>query len=321
MDIKVIKMYIAVVQILVIVILIFLTLLFIGLLFWSTSSVGFDVQSESDNINADLKIIREVITTDCYLHRLLMVETISNGLPTTSEFQQINCQLKGRDDVTFKKMEKGTELLGRALVRSFGGAISQRIASLMNQRNITIRDYYRSIQDVPSPNFKIKKSYVISPFIPTDTIIIPNKQDPSVINDHENISDSEDGTPFIPEQDIITLRKLESVTREIIDSISAAFHIRDVDYSIDPSPGETILKSMIKRPILYYEKLFNLIIMYDRELINQAKAYAAGQYDISMNCAQSSLEITYHIAEELRSLMHDNFGANTLSSRGMTKPE
>lgn len=381
-------MYLAVVQILIIVILIFLTLIVIGMLFWLTPSQSLDVQSQSNNLNSDIKIIRDVVTNDSYLHRLLMIETISNSKTYSSEGEgdlidkmskcglngkawasvdeknihivvDAECKIRegkpvvtekdslGSEDVTFKKMSNGIQLLGRSLVRSFGGAISQRIASLMQQRNTIIRDYYRSMRDVvchngtcvhvidvPPPNSDTKGSRIIRPLTSTEPFF------PSIA--HEETSDENGIKDFDPNSSVdqgisissldittITLRKLETVTREIADNIAAAFHIRDVDYSNNDFETKNSASQQTqiglefgipnrrstKRPIIHYERLFNLIIMYDKELLNQAKAYAAKQYDISMNCAQSSLEITHHITDELKILMRDNFGFDTLSNR------
>jgi len=242
-DIKVVEMYLAVVQILIIVILIFLTLLVIGMLFWFTPSQSLDGQSHSNNLNSDLKIISNVITNDSYLHRLLMIETISNDKTYSSEGEgrlidkmtkcglsessvdgknihivpEDECTIIGgidpnyaltnpaltekdslcSEDVTFKKMSNGIQLLGRSLVRSFGGAISQRIASLMQQRNTVIRDYYRSMRDVvchngscvhvidvPSPNSDTKGSRIIRPLTSTDPFF------PSIANQEKHILES-----------------------------------------------------------------------------------------------------------------------------------
>lgn len=346
MNIKVAVMYLAVVQILIIVILIFLTLIVIGVLFWPTSSQSLDGQLRSSNINSDGKIIREVITNDSYLHRLLMIEIISsdkigssegdkNSQCILNEVPSSECSIKRNQDMvslcsedfTFKKMSNGIELLGRSLIRSFGGAMSQRIASLMQQRNIIIRNYYQSMRDVvchngtcvhvinvSSDDSDTKGSRIIRPLTSTEPFFPSN-----IIDKTPPIDPSNDERISISSLDIttITLLKLEAVTREIADNIAASFHIRDVDYSTNEFDANR--KSLTKRPIIHYERLFNLIIMYDKELLNQAKSYAAKQYDISMNCAQSSLEITHHISDELTILMRDNFGVDILSNRETLK--
>lgn len=85
-----------------------------------------------------------------------------------------------------------------------------------------------------------------------------------------------------------TLRKLELLTREITDNIASAFQIVEND----------------KKP--NYQRLFDLITMYNKELINQAKFYANKQYDISMNCIQSSVDIAHYISEEMNVLLQDS---------------
>ncbi|CAH6418163.1 Hypothetical protein HVR_LOCUS38 [uncultured virus] len=273
-----------------------------------------------------------------------------------------NRDFRGSQMVTFGKMSNGMEFFGKALIRSFGGAISQRIASLMQRRNEIIRDYYRLMRPIKARTTTLLLNQSrIQPLYDeclnfntsiNDEIAEPSDHETKMCNGTSNeqteINNSDEneftngiilepneidsskeiitGTfateykssdkdsslfpkldPFkvpvhdntnISVSDIITLtlRKLEVVTREITDSIASSFHIRDVNQGTN-----------VKRPITHYQRLFNLITMYDKELINQAKAYATHQYGISMNCAQSSLEITHHISDELNILMKDTY--------------
>ena len=88
-----------------------------------------------------------------------------------------------------------------------------------------------------------------------------------------------------------TIRKLGVVTKQITDNIASSFHICDTTK---------------KQSLSHYQRLYNLIIMYDRELINQAKSYANQNYDTSMNCSQSALDIAQHISNEFHSIMKDS---------------
>lgn len=229
-------------QILLLLVFALLIMIGIGIFLWSNPSVTNDI---SDTLHSELKNIRDVMINDSYLHRLLMIETISN---TKNDDNILASQ-----QVTFSKMSGGIEILGKSIIKSFGTNISQRITSLMQRRNEIIRDYYQLLSNESSPN-KI-----------TD------------------ITDS-------------TLKNLESTAREITDNVSSSFHIMDDNQ--EPN---------IKRPITHYHRLFNLISMYDKELINQAKSYADHQYDISMNCAQSLLVITHHISDELDTIIQNSY--------------
>jgi hypothetical protein len=311
---KIIEMYLAVIQILIVMILIFLTLIIVGVLYWSTPSQSSDALNYLDS---DIKVVRDVITNDSYLHRLLMIEIINKdktlnepsstndiAIPTILENSPIDSQ-HSSELITFRKISNGIDLLGRSLVRSFGGAISQRVTLLMHQRNNVIRDYYRAMRDVVCNNGRCvhivnvtsddpetKNTCIIRPLTSTDSF--PSYINNPTQNSEENIIASLDITTS-------TLRRLEVITRDVADNIAAAFHIKDID--------ETNLaigrRQYNKRPIIHYERLFNLMTMYDKELLNQAKSYASKQYDISMNCAQSSLDITRHISEEFNILMRD----------------
>lgn len=286
------------VQTIIFVILIILVLIGIGIFFWNNNPT---VNENPNPFNSDLKIIRDVMINDSYLHRFLMIEIVSDG----NSYSQEKSLLDLTDDnsikvlesqiVTFNKMSGGIEIFGKALIRSFGGAISQRIASLMQKRNEILRDYYRLMRSV-----EIRLG-AIKPLYDDDQVMTPITVDTSDENttpklDPFKVPNREKSNISLTDITNTTLRRLEIVTREITDSIASSFHIRDVDQSNNS-----------KRPITHYHRLFNLINMYDKELVNQAKAYATHQYDISMNCAQSCLEITHHISDELNILMKSTY--------------
>jgi hypothetical protein len=232
------------------------------------------------------------------------------------------------ETITFNKMSIGMSLLGKSLIRSFGITISQRIATLMHKRNEIIRDYYWSMRNVICNNgncihiVEIPNTEESPNYCNSNTCLNNDKFEESTSTDSDTLdeltSNSSDKPKIIispltpgstPIQSInskdpaiwskldittITNRKLEAITREITDNIAASFQIRDVD------------QTSHKRPLLHYQRFFNLLTMYDKELINQAKSYASHHYDISMNCAQSSLELTHHISDELNILMKES---------------
>jgi len=365
-------MYFVIAQIFIIVVLIFLILLFIGILLWSNPSQSLDELNQINYFDSDLKTIRDIIMNDSYLHRLLMIEIIGKNLSTktTSDNKPFplpeniseiisesesttdicsgtGCHLNSdliSENITFKKISDGVNLLGRSMIRFFGGVISQRITLLMHQRNTIIKEYYTSmlnivchngtcvhVVDISSSNCDIQASRVIHPLTSTDPIFPDNLLSINEASDHSSETTKEEPSEVhIARLDIttITLRKLDNITREIADSISSAFHVRDLNYSSnDPSFSTTKKyhsnefipvtsnKISLKRPILHYEKLLNLMIMYDKELLNQAKAYALKNFDISMNCSQSSLELAYHISDELTLLIREGSNFNVKDFR------
>lgn len=225
----------------------------------------------------DVKTAKQCVMNNCYLHRLLMIEIIASqtnsqinstrediSTPSTPSTANEPGELDS-DTLTFNKITSGVRQLGRSLIRTFGSTVSQRIMSLVLRRNTIMRDYYRFLSH-------IKNSSALRSHLSTEPRI-----------------NGDDLSLHFSETTATTLRKLESVTREIIDTIAASSQLKEI------------------RPITHYQRLFNLLVMYDKELINQAKAYVCGQYDISMNCSQSSLEITVHIADELNVIMENSY--------------
>jgi len=319
-------MYLDFIQSIIVVILIIAIIILIGGLFWA-----YNGSNDSQDSSTDFLTVREIITNDSHLHRLLMIEIINhnsslnkhsqetlnfkdskfsdetpkkNSIESKSDIGFSIIQISDSDSkdiiqrdellsetVTFNKMAAGMSLLGKALIRSFGITIAQRIATLMHKRNEIIRDYYWSLRNVICHNgncVHVKElsndestvKTIITPLVP-EFIPINTSSFPSVDNSKLDIT-------------TITYRKLEAITQEITDNIASSFQIRDVDQTTK------------KRPLIHYQRFFNLLTMYNKELINQAKSYISHHYDISINCAQSSLELTHHISDELIILMKES---------------
>lgn len=298
-------------QILVVIILIVLTIVVVGGLVWNYKSTGSS-QDSTLQLDDDLRAIRDVMINDSHLQRLLMIEIINDKSGDDSKHDA-----RGQtpsEAVTFTKMSGGISSFGKGMVRSFGVAIAQRIATLMQKRNEILRDYYRSMRSVVCQNgncvhviqmkegpnndkgsrFKSSEDFGTDDTITESSAAELRSKNESVRN---IILPMFPPSASVEQLDItvITHKKLEAITREITDSIAASFHIRDVDSG-----------SGKKRPLVHYQRLFNLITMYDKELVNQAKSYAFKHYDISMNCAQSSLEISQHISDEFGVLMKES---------------
>jgi hypothetical protein len=233
-------------------------ILFFCLLFY------YNVKSDNKQktYDKDINNITNIMMNDSRLHRLLMIETLNYNksikhLPNddimTNDNIMINDESKSIE-ITYKKIISGIVSLGRSLNKYFGITISQKIIALMKQRNELLKEFYNKITD----RFKNDDEF-----------------------DDYNL-------------DIVTLtsKKLENISRDIIDSISSSFNIRDVDTSSNKN-----------RPLETYQRFYNLLTIYDKELLNQAKSYSIKNYDISINYSQSSLELTNHISDELWKLM------------------
>lgn len=309
----------------IIIVLVLGVIILVVSLFWVYGGPNSG-QDPSTHFVSDLASIRELLTNDSHLHRLLMIEIVRDKLPqspqdsSTPQTDKLNVdkinvhssgilvrsegvqsEISPSEAVTFSKMAAGMSLLGRALIRSFGVAIAQRIATLLHKRNEILRDYYGALRNMICQNGecfldlnktddgeKITRPVFPPAFLSHEGSIPYSNHEPGA----RNISKISSGILDIT---TMTERKLEGLSREITDQVAASFHIRDVDQA-----------SSRNRPLLHFQRLFNLITMYDKELVNQAKSYAAHHYDISMNCAQSSLEITRHISDELGILMRES---------------
>lgn len=246
---------------------------FLIALFWIIT--GSSSNNASSQFGADLTTMREMMVNDSYLHRLLMIETIYDK--TEAQEGTTGTSLQS-ETVTFDKMENGMNSFGKTLIRYFGMTIAQHIVVLMNKRNEVLRDYYRTLRTMTCNDGEciVNNDKESRPVFPPAFLSTKN-----IANDVLDIT-------------TLTERKLEVITREITDQVTSAFQLRDVDQT-----GRNL-------PLIHFQRLFNLITMYDRELVNQAKSYAFHHYDISMNCAQSSHEISNHISDEFAILMREN---------------
>lgn len=260
-------------------------ILLFGLIWIFTRNASLNASSQ---FNSDLINMRENMVNDSHLHRLLMIEIVNDKEEITGNNVEriIGNSLLPSETVTFSKMGVGMTLFGKSLVRAFGVPIAQRISTLMQKRNEILRDYYWTLRNMVcesgecSINFQKENDIVTRPVFP-----------PAFLSQEYHRKDNQN---VVLDITTLTERKLEAISREITDQVAGSFNLRDVDQS-----------NARNRPIVHFQRLFNLITMYDKELVNQAKSYADHHYDISMNCAQSSLEITQHISDEFAVLMRE----------------
>lgn len=271
----------------IIIIMIFMIIIILGIMiFVFVKNQPPDDVTPSDYFNLDIKNIHDIMANDSYLHRLLMIEIIND---INEESPSTISKENTSQIVTFAKISSGVEILRKILVKCFGNTVSQKIASLMEKRNAILRNYYQLIAPIKLNKLPLYNQVSLD--------FNENQEDELINSKEEEIPDVElNKNISITDITTLTLRKLENVTWEITDSLSSIFHVKD------PNQGNNV-----KSPITHYQKLFNLIVMYDKELVNQAKSYAIRQYDISMNYAQSSIEITHYIGKELNILIKDMY--------------
>lgn len=253
-------------------VIVVLLVIILGITYWIIFKPTTPETSFSES-----KSLQDIMLNDAHLHRVLMIEIINastGGVNIPHE--------SASENVTFGKITVGMSTLGKILIKYFGGTIAQKFSTLMNKRNSILKEYYH--------NMNIKAA---SPHIHIINLS-DNPTTEAATDDDFIMKKSANTLNAIEPLDIsnITMRKLEAVTREITNNIMGTFHLRDLETISDK-----------KQPNPYNQRLYNLLIMYNRELINQAKFYSAEQFDISMNCSQSSLTLTQHIMDELVTLI------------------
>jgi len=81
-------------------------------------------------------------------------------------------------------------------------------------------------------------------------------------------------------------RDLSIITDNIIDAITQSSHLIKTSTRLD--------------------RLLNLMNIYDQELINQARSYAANEHEISLRCSNSITEIATNLGLEFNYLMKES---------------
>jgi len=319
-------------SLIIICIIILLLIILITMLYY------FRKQQQSSEPTSDYSTIRDIMNNDSRYHRLLMIEIINakkdqlnypllfniesvadtfsstatdsiiptdvkissdgkttpNLISNSTDFFPRNAHISNdvvlpSEAITFNKISNSMTILGKSMINSFGITTSQKIATLMHKRNETLREYYKILRNAICNN---ENCYITDNSNLTDNNNNNNKLRPIFPNSTWEFNIASNNNNHIVDVTTVIQRKLEAITREIVDNIAASFHMRDVDQ-----------QSIKNRPITHFQRLFNLLSMYDKELINQAKSYSSHHYDISMNCSQSSLDLSHHISDELILIM------------------
>lgn len=167
--------------------------------------------------------------------------------------------------ITFNKIESGITLLGKTLVRFLGGATAQTLAELLRNRAQIIQEYYQALQQVVCTEGTCQYVQPADPF--------------PIIRPIEISSDKNNPNNLTSE----IQNRLDEVKNQIMEAMAHSAHLINLPIKLD--------------------RLNNFWTMYDQEIINQARAYASHQYEISMNCNQSTLELAAHLGNEFNFLM------------------
>ena len=234
--------------------------------------VWFMIAASSKNNTASTADIPNYFVNDCHLQRLLMVETL-RSLSTPSSILPIISSTAGTTPtselITADHMKKEITIFGKGLIPHFNTSAITSITALLHKRQTILHEYYRAMQAM---------------ICNKGACVLPSngEQPPRPIFPDPLSSDSSDLTTLVQ-------RRLAEISQEITDAIAATFNIHH-------KSSQTSNTSSTEQ--FQHQRLYNLLTIYDKSLVNQAKSYAAHDYDISMNSSQSALSIAQHINTE-----------------------
>jgi len=263
------KMYYALMVIILIVIVIICLL-------WLIISANNDETEEITGVS-------DYFINDCHLQRLLMIETIrqpnaydkfeeSNETIIPSIIPGGNSHIAS-EIITADHIRKDISTFAKSLSRYFNNNTVQVITTLLNKRQSILQEYYRTMHAMVCDK---------------GSCVLPGKNNQPVraVFPDPLSHDSSDVTTLVH-------RRLSENAREITDTLAAAVNIHHKS-----TPPKSNHKEEFQ-----HQRLYNLLVIYDKGLINQAKSYAAHDYDISMNSSQSSMGIAHHINAELLAIV------------------
>lgn len=210
------------------------------------------------------------LRNEAYLHRFLMIEIINNKANVVTEQDSIPIEIP---------------LNPLNTILSSNETISEIDTRIQSEKSDSIT--YNKILESTTILSKCLTQIFGSSISHMTISIIHNRN--KVIRDYYYLIIN--NYSQIESIEIITYRKLGALTREMVSNIANNFEVIDSDQTLSS--------------VLRYQRLINLITMYDKELIHQAKTYFMGHYDISMNHSQNSLDLTSHISNELSTLISD----------------
>lgn len=245
----------------------------------------------NDNETEENAGISDYFINDCHLQRLLMIETLRQPSTSSDNSSKSDDSVEAimpsiipsiipggnshiaSEIITAGHIKQEITAFSKALNRYFNNNTVQVITTLMNKRQNILQEYYRTMHVM---------------ICDKGSCILPGKNNQPVraVFPDPLSHDSSDVTTLVH-------RRLSENAREITDTLAAAVNIHH---------KSTVPKSNHKEEF-QHQRLYNLLVIYDKGLINQAKSYAAHEYDISMNSAQSSMGIAHHINEEFRAII------------------
>lgn len=218
----------------------------------------------------EIKNIKDIMFSTCFFQRVLMVEVLSgqNSLIVNEKDE------KDENDILFGSTRKTSE--------SEEITMQKISVNIENMRKLLVRPFGGSAAKKIS-NLLLEKNKIVQEFYESVKLLSSNNQE---ILKH-------DLTKTIDNISNQTIKKLDKTSHQICDQMGINISDQNEDYDK-------------KSPILNNKKFYSLMSMYDLELLNQAKTYGSKNFATSLNHSQSLLEISYHLSNELATLIKNN---------------
>jgi hypothetical protein len=240
------------------------------------------INNNNNNGPEEISGVSDYFTGDCHLQRLLMIETLRQNASQNNNVNKSSSTIPSiipggnshiaSEIITAGHIKREITNFGKALSQHFNNNVGQVITALLHKRHNILQEYYKTMYAMICNDNSCT--------LPSDDDSQPVR---AVFPDPLS-HDSSDITTLVQ-------RRLNEIAREITDTLAAAVNIHHK--SIIPNNKEEF----------HHQRLYDLLIIYDRGLINQAKSYAAHDYDISMNSSQSSVGVARHIDNELLAII------------------
>lgn len=249
--------------------LIFLILAMIFLVYIPTYTRN-EINSCTD---IDIKNIKDMVFATCYFQRLLMIEILHNKRiikPKKPETPEIDISDPDILESQFKESSKNdAEEI----------TVDRILNNIETLRKLLIRPFGGSAAQKIS-TFLIEKNTIIRKFYHSIQMLSLNSENVDVTETLNNMATA-------------TQKTLDKISHQICDQMGINLSDQKIDYDK-------------KVPVINNKKFYNILSMYDSELLNQAKTYATKNYVTSLNHSQSLLEISYHLSNQLSSLIKNN---------------
>lgn len=243
-------------------------------------SVIFIIYSNNDKnsttVDEDLYRVQEYFIGDNNLQRMLMIEILTS----TRQYTNYNT-LGTKDIIDYTSSKSDDSLLANS--QSVPENITyNRILISLKKLSICLTRYLGGVLSKRLILLLQRRHEILRDFYVklNKNLSLKDSRSKSTVWDSENCSDIATDT----------LSKLKNISEIMIADIKSVIcNNRDISYYN-----------------IHYRHLLDLFNMYDIEILNQAKSYNIGDYNISLNNFNGSKVIAQHISDELKTILKYN---------------